>query len=195
MSVLLGTPPPPPPPVVPTLSETPAVTSDKVLTVRERMEIHRANPTCNSCHRMIDPIGLALENFDVTGQWRTWDKTYAIAPSGERIHTGGVAIDAKTQMYDGTPLDGPASLRQAILVHSDAFIGTLTEKLMTFAIGRRVEYFDMPAVREITRQAAKDNNRFSALVLGIVKSAAFQLGRATPSGTVLSPVRAGRQED
>lgn len=195
MSVLLGTPPPPPPPVVPTLSETPAVTSDKVLTVRERMEIHRANPSCSSCHRMIDPIGLALENFDVTGQWRTWDKTYAIAASGERIHTGGVAIDAKTEMYDGTPLDGPASLRRAILAHSDAFIGTLTEKLMTFAIGRRVEYFDMPAVREITRQAAKDDNRFSAIVLEIVKSAAFQMGKATPSGTVLSPVRAGRQED
>src|SRR4029077_13985289 len=134
MSVLFGTPPPPPPPVVPTLAETPAVSSDKVLTVRERMEIHRANPSCNSCHKLIDPIGLALENFDVTGQYRTWDKTYAIGANGERVHTGGVPIDSETQMYDGTPWDGPASLRQAILARSDIFIGTLTEKLMAFAI-------------------------------------------------------------
>jgi hypothetical protein len=179
MSVLLGTPPPPPPPVVPTLSETPAVTGDKILTVRERMEMHRANPTCQSCHRMIDPIGLALENFDVTGQYRTWDKTYALSATGERVHTGGVPIDSKTQMYDGTPLDGPASLRNAILARSDVFIGTLTEHLMAFAIGRRVEYFDMPTIRQIMRDAAKDNNRFADLVLGIVKSPAFQMGKAT----------------
>jgi hypothetical protein len=179
MSVLLGTPPPPPPPVVPTLAETPAVNGTKILTVRERMETHRANPACTSCHRMIDPIGLALENFDVTGQYRIWDKTYALGPNGERVHTGGVAIDAKTQMYDGTPLDGPASLRQAILARSDVFIETLTEHLMAFAIGRRVEYFDMPTIRQITRDAAKDNNRFSALVRGIVKSSAFQMAKAT----------------
>jgi len=178
MSVLLGTPPPPPPPVVPTLAETPAVSSSKVLTVRERMEIHRANPACNSCHKMIDPIGLALENFDVTGQWRTWDKTYATNAAGERVHTGGVPIDAKTQMYDGTPLDGPASLRQAMVAHSDVFIQNLTEKLMAFAIGRRAEYFDMPTIREITREAATDNNRFATLVVGIVKSPAFQMGKA-----------------
>jgi hypothetical protein len=127
---------------------------------------------------MIDPIGLALENFDVTGQYRTWDKTYALGANGERVHTGGVPIDAKTQMYDGTPLDGPASLRQAILARSDVFIETLTEHLMAFAIGRRVEYFDMPTIRQITRDAAKDNNRFSSLVLGIVKSAAFQMAKA-----------------
>jgi len=179
MSVLLGTPPPPPPPVVPTLSETPAVTSDKVLTVRERMEIHRENPSCSSCHRMIDPIGLALENFDVTGEWRTWDKTHAISSTGERVHTGGIPIDAKTTMFDGTVLDGPASLRNAILARSDAFIGTFTEKLMTFAIGRRVEHYDMPVVRQITRDAAKDNNRFATLVLNIVKSAPFQMAKAT----------------
>jgi hypothetical protein len=170
--------------VVPTLAETPAVTTDKILTVRERMEIHRANPTCASCHRMIDPIGLALENFDVTGQWRTWDKTYATSATGERVHTGGIPIDSKTQLYDGTPLDGPASLRNAILSHSDAFIGTFTEKLMSFAIGRRVEYFDMPVVRDITREAAKDNNRFATLVLGIVKSAPFQMGKAATGNTV-----------
>ncbi len=184
MSVLLGTPPPPPPPVVPTLAETPAVSADKILTVRERMEMHRANPTCQSCHRMIDPIGLALENFDVTGQYRTWDKTYALSASGERVHTGGVAIDAKTQMYDGTPLDGPASLRNALLARSDVFIGTLTEHLMAFGIGRRVEYYDMPTVRQIMRDAAKDNNRFADLVLGIVKSSAFQMGKATTESVV-----------
>src|SRR5262249_8105812 len=127
MTVLLGTPPPPPPPLVPQLDETPAVNSGKLLTVRERMEMHRANPSCNSCHRMIDPIGLALENFDVTGQWRTWDKTYAISSAGVRIHTAGIPVDATTTLYDGTPLDGPASLRQGILKYSDAFIGTLTE--------------------------------------------------------------------
>ena len=183
MSVLLGTPPPPPPPVVPTLAETPAVTATKILTVRERMEMHRANPACMSCHRLIDPIGLALENFDVTGEWRTWDKTYAIAASGERVHTGGVAIDSRTTMYDGTPLDGPASLRNAILAHSDAFIETFAEKLMAFAIGRRVESFDMPTVRKITQAAGKDNNRFATLVLEIVRSAPFQMGKVLPAAT------------
>jgi hypothetical protein len=183
MGVLFGTPPPPPPPVVPTLADTPAVTGDKILTVRERMEMHRANPTCASCHKMIDPIGLALENFDVTGQWRTWDKTYALASNGERVHTGGVPIDSKTTMYDGTPLDGPASLRQAILAHSDAFIGTFTEKLMAFAIGSRVEYFDMPVIRQITSDAAKDDNRFATLVMGIVKSAPFQMSKAAAPET------------
>jgi hypothetical protein len=177
MSVLLGTPPPPPPPVVPTLDETPAV-GEKVLTVRERLEMHRSNPACMSCHQMIDPIGLALENFDVTGEWRTWDKTYAISNAGVRIHTGGIPIDATTSLYDGTPLDGPASLRDAILKYSDPFIETLTENLMAFALGRRVEHFDMPAIRSITRDAANNNNRFSSLLLGIVKSPAFQMSKA-----------------
>jgi hypothetical protein len=183
MSVLLGTPPPPPPPVVPQLEETPAVNSGKLLTVRERMEMHRANPSCTSCHRMIDPIGLALENFDVTGQWRTWDKTYAISSAGVRIHTGGVPVDSTTTLYDGTALNGPASLRQGILKYSDAFVSTLTEKLFSFAIGRRVEYFDMPVIRTITRGAAKNDNRFSSLILGIVKSPAFQMNRAQAETT------------
>jgi hypothetical protein len=183
MTVLLGTPPPPPPPVVPKLDETPAVSSGKLLTVRERMETHRANPACASCHRMIDPIGLALENFDVTGQWRTWDKTYAISADGVRIHTAGVPVDATTKLYDGTALNGPASLRDGILKYSDAFISTLSEKLYEFAIGRRVESFDMPVVRSITRNAAMNNNRFSALVLGIVKSSAFQMNKAQPEST------------
>ena len=178
MGVLLGTPPPPPPPSVPSLDDTEAITSGKVLPVRERMEMHRENPACNSCHRMIDPLGLALENFDVTGEWRTLDKTYTISDGGVRIHAGGIPIDPATELYDGTPLDGPASLRQAILKYSDAFINTLTENLLAFAIGRRVEYFDMPTIRAITREAKTDNNRFSSLILGIVKSPAFRMSRA-----------------
>jgi hypothetical protein len=186
MSVLLGTPPPPPPPVVPTLDDTKSVGTGKVLPVRERLEMHRSNPACMSCHSMIDPIGLALENFDVTGEWRTLDKTYAISDAGMRIHTGGLPIDATTKLYDGTPLDGPASLREAILKYSDSFIETMTEKLASFAIGRRIEYFDMPLIRQITRDAAKNDNRFSSLVLGIVKSPAFQMSR-TPADTVENP--------
>ena len=178
MGVLLGTPPPAPPPVVPALDETEAVTSGKLLTVRERMETHRANPACNSCHRMIDPLGLALENFDVTGEWRTWDKTYAVSADGVRIHTAGLPIDAATELYDGTEVDGPAGLRDAILGYSDAFIDTLSENLMAFAIGRRIEYFDMPTIRVITDEAERNDNRFSSIVLGIVKSPAFRMSRA-----------------
>jgi len=178
MGVLLGTPPPPPPPQVPKLDETPGAAEGKSRTVRERMEAHRANPACNSCHSMIDPVGLALENFDVTGAWRTLDKTYSISPTGVRIHSPGVPIDPTSKLFDGTLLNGPASLRQAILKHSDAFIETLTEKLMAYAVGRRMQYYDMPAIRDITRNAQKNNNRFSSFVLGIVKSAAFQMSKA-----------------
>jgi hypothetical protein len=183
MTVLLGTPPPPPPPAVPKLDETSAITSGKLLTVRERMETHRANPACASCHRMIDPIGLALENFDVTGQWRTWDKTYAMSADGVRIHTAGVPVDSSTRLYDGTVLNGPADLRNGILKYQEAFVATLAEKLFEFAIGRRVEYYDEPVIRSIMRNMAKDDNRFSALVLGIVKSSAFQMNKAQPEST------------
>ncbi len=177
MSVLFGTPPPPPPPTVPKLEETSAVVGGRPLTVRERLETHRANAACASCHRMIDPIGLALENFDVTGLWRTMDRTASINSAGLRVRSPGTAIDTKSQMFDGTPLDGPASLREAILKHSDAVIQNLAEKLMAYALGRRIEYFDMPTIRSVTRDAAKNNNRFSSLVLGIVKSPAFQMNR------------------
>jgi hypothetical protein len=183
MGVLLGTPPPPPPPAVPKLEETAAISGGKTLTIRERMEAHRANAACNSCHSMIDPIGLALENFDLTGKWRNYDTTYAINDEGARIHTKGVPIDTKSKLYDGTPLDGPASLREAIVSHSDAFIQNLTEKLTAYAIGRRIEYYDMPTVRAVTREAAKNNNRFSSLVLGIVKSPAFQMSKAEAATT------------
>ncbi len=167
MEVLLGTPPPPPPPGVPPFTDTKSTDNGKPLTVRERMEVHRANPSCASCHRMIDPIGLALENFDVTGQWRTLDK--------------GVRIDTSTELFDGTPVSSPGDLRDALLKHSEAIIGNFTEHLMTYALGRRVEYYDMTAIRSITREAARNNNRFSSFVLGIVKSAAFQMSRAETS--------------
>ena len=159
MEVLLGSPPPPPPPNVPALEETKAVAGDRLLSVRERMESHRANPACNSCHSVIDPIGLALENFDVTGAWRTKDD--------------GVPVDASGQLYDGTPIDGPLGLRDAMMRYSGTVITTFTESLMTYALGRRVEYYDMPAIRKIIRAAAANDNRMSSFILGVVHSTPF----------------------
>jgi hypothetical protein len=164
MEVLLGTPPPPPPPNVPGLEATKPVKDGHVLTVRERMEAHRSNPACNSCHRMIDPIGLSLENFDPTGTWR--------------IRDSGVLIDPSTVLFDGTPANGPADLRKTILKYPEAFIRNLTENLLTYALGRRLQYSDMPAVRAITREAARNNNHASSLILGIIKSAPFEMSRA-----------------
>ena len=135
-----------------------------MLTTRQRMEQHRANPQCNSCHRVIDPLGLALENFDVTGRWR--------------IRDNGSLVDPVGDLYDGTKMTGPNGLRAALLKHQDMFFTSFTESLMTYSLGRRVEYFDMPAIRKIVRDAAKDNNRFSAYVLGVVNSRAFQMSRA-----------------
>jgi len=173
MIELLNQPPPPPPPNVPALKENPE--NGKQQSVREKMEQHRQNEPCHSCHQLMDPIGLALENFDAVGAWRTKDS--------------GLSIDAASTMYDGTKLDGPVSLRNAILKHSDAFIGTFTEKLLAYALGRVVDYQDMPIVRSIEHDAAKDNNRFSAFVFGIVNSMPFQMRRAEAGGTP-APVRA-----
>ncbi len=169
MEVLLGSPPPPPPPNVPLLEETKAVAEGKVLSVRERMEEHRKNPQCTSCHKVIDPLGLALENFDVTGGWR--------------IKDSGVAIDPVGDLYDGTKLDGPIALRNALLTHQDVIMLSFTESLMTYALGRRVEYFDMPAVRQIVRDAKAKNYRFSAFISGVANSAAFRMGRVAPAET------------
>ncbi len=141
----------------------------KMLTTRERMEQHRANPACNSCHRVIDPLGLTLENFDVTGKWR--------------IRDNGVPVDSVGDLYDGTKMSGPAGLRAALLKHSDMFILSFTERLMTYALGRRVEYYDAPAIRKIIRDAAKSNNRISAFINGVVTSAAFQMSQAEPIET------------
>ena len=161
MEVLLGSPPPPPPADVPDLEETAAADGGRLLSVRERMEEHRSNPACSSCHRMMDPLGLALENFDVTGAWR--------------IKDNDVPIDAAGELYDGTPVSGPADLRQALLNRSTPVIRTFTENLMAYALGRRLEYYDMPTVRHIVREATADDNRMSAFILGIVKSPAFRM--------------------
>ena len=166
MEVLLGSPPPPPPPNVPGLEETGEAEDGRFLTVRERQEIHRANPACNSCHSVIDPIGLVFENYDVTGAWRMRD--------------GGNPVDPVGELFDGTALDGPASLREAILSRSEVFYQIFTENLMAYALGRRVEYFDMPTVRKITSGAASADYRMSSFVHGIVASDAFQSIQAAP---------------
>ncbi len=163
MEVLLGTPPPPPPPNVPALDETKGAEGGHVLSVRQRMEEHRKNPACSSCHRVIDPLGLALENYDVTGKWRIKDT--------------GVPVDAAGELYDGTRMDGPAGLRQALLTHSDAVLLSFTRSLMTYAVGRRVEPYDMPTIRGILRDAAKHDNRMSSFILGVVNSRAFRMSR------------------
>jgi cytochrome c551/c552 len=169
MEVLLGSPPPPPPPNVPALEETKAVDAGKVLSVRERMEEHRKNPACTSCHKVIDPLGLALENFDVTGVWR--------------IKDAGVGIDPVGDLYDGTKLDGPIALRNALLKHQDVIMLSFTESLMTYALGRRVEPYDMPTVRRIARDAKAKNYRFSAFISGVANSSAFRMGRVAPAET------------
>ena len=168
MEVLLGSPPPPPPPNVPALEETKGTAdSGRALTVRERMEQHRSNPQCTSCHRVIDPLGLALENFDATGKWR--------------IRDGGMTVDTKGQLFDGTAIEGPDGLRDALLRHKDVVLLSFTRSLMTYALGRRVEAFDMPAVRRIIRDAEAQNYRISAFVNGIVESDAFRMAKLPAS--------------
>jgi hypothetical protein len=157
---LLGTPPPPPPADVPALEDK----SEKARTVRERMEQHRANPVCASCHKVMDPLGFALENFDAVGAWRTDDE--------------GARIDASGQLADGATIDGVVAVRQAILSRPELFVSTMTEKLLTYSIGRGIDYRDMPAVRQIVRQAARTDYRFSSLVLGVVESVPFLMRNA-----------------
>ena len=157
---LLGAPPPSPPPGVETnLDEAPDVEAPR--TLRERMEQHRTNPSCASCHNIMDPIGFTLENFDLVGRWREND--------------GDTPIDASAEMVDGTRLNGPASLRQALLDRSDVFVTTAVEKLTTYAAGRSVDHTDMPAIRAIVRSAADEDYRFSELVLGVVNSEPFRM--------------------
>jgi hypothetical protein len=154
---------------VPAFEETKAAAGGKLLSVRERMEEHRRNPACTSCHRVIDPLGLALENFDVTGKYRIKDNEVSVDPSGV--------------LYDGTPMDGPAGLRNALLKHQHAIRLSFTERLLTYALGRRVTTSDMPTVRAIIRGAEREGNRMSAFILGIVKSAAFQATAGAPVDT------------
>jgi hypothetical protein len=155
---LLGTAAPTPPPDVPPLEEKPTATAKSV---RERIEQHRASPTCAGCHKIMDPIGLAMENFDAVGRWRTIDE--------------GVTIDASGQLVDGTAINGPSSLRKAMLDRQDVFVAAITEKLMMYGVGRETKYSDMPTVRAVMRDAAKNRYRFSDLILGVVKSAPFQM--------------------
>jgi hypothetical protein len=155
---ILGVPPPPPPADVPALENV--KTTKKNMTIRERLSEHRKNPTCAGCHRLMDPVGFALENYDAVGRWRTVD-------AGERI-------DASGTFFDGTPFRGVADLQDAILAHPEFFVTTLSEKLMTFALGRGVEHYDAPAIRKIVREAARDDYRFASIVMGVVNSMPFQ---------------------
>jgi hypothetical protein len=155
---LYGTPPPAPPPNVPPLEEK---SESKPKTMREQMETHRANPPCSGCHKLMDPIGFALENFDAVGAWRSRD--------------AGAAIDASGQLSDGTAVNGAITLRQAIVKRTDMFVRTMTEKLLTYALGRGLTFHDMPVVRGIVRSSGRQDYRFASLVLGIVNSAPFQM--------------------
>ena len=164
MEVLLGAPPPPPPPNVPALDDSvKSSVGGKLLSTRERMEEHRKNPACNSCHRVIDPLGLALDNFDVTGAWRIKDNE--------------VPVDSDGVLYDGTKISGPAGLRDAILKHQDVFLLSFTESLMTYALGRRVEYYDMPTIRAIIHDAQRNDLKMSSFILGVANSGAFRMSR------------------
>ena len=178
MEVLLGAPPPAPPPNVPGLDETKDTNGGRTLSVRERMEQHRKNPPCINCHRVIDPLGLALENFDVTGAWRIKDNEVGVDPVGD--------------LYDGTKLDGPVGLRKALLRHKDAVLLSFTEHLMTYALGRRVEAYDMPLVRQIIRDAAANGYKMQTFVQGVVASQAFRMSRVeAPETTTTAPAAAG----
>jgi hypothetical protein len=161
---VLGTPPPPPPPNVPSLKDD---VTTKNLTMRQRMELHRSNPTCAACHRMMDPLGFALENFDGLGQWRN------------TVGYGTEKIDSSGALPDGTTFDGPAGLRDVLMTKKGMFVETFTEQFLTYALGRGVEQYDHPVLRKITREAASDNYRWSSIILGIVNSTPFQMRRVS----------------
>jgi hypothetical protein len=169
MEVLMGTPPPPPPPDVPPLDDTGEAKDGRMLTTRERMEIHRKNPTCNSCHRFMDPIGLALDNFDVTGKWR--------------VRENGQPLDTRGDFYDGTLVTSPAELLAALMKRPEPLVRTFTENLLAYALGRRTEYFDQPTIRAIVKSAAADDYRMSSFILGVIKSDAFLMKRVEAQAT------------
>jgi hypothetical protein len=158
---ILGAPPPPPPPNIPSLR--PRDDSGKVLSLREQMAQHRTNPVCATCHARMDPIGFALDNFNAIGKWRTTD--------------AGAVIDASGTLPDGAQFNGPAELRKILLRRPEEFVTTVTEKLLTYGLGRGVEYYDIPAVRKIVREAAPGQYRWSSLIVGIAKSTPFQMRR------------------
>ncbi len=167
MEVLLNSPPPPPPPGVPDLEATPGNQGTRVLTVRERMEEHRKNPACTSCHKMMDPIGIALENFDATGRWRVRDN--------------GVPIDARGELWDGSHASNLTDLSTALTKRREVLLRTFTRNLMAYAVGRRVEPGDMPTIRQIVKDAEKKEHRMSAYIMGIINSPAFRMQRSEPA--------------
>jgi uncharacterized protein DUF1588/uncharacterized protein DUF1585/uncharacterized protein DUF1592 len=160
---IFGAPPPPPPVNVPELKEE--RDPRKVLPMREQMAQHRANPVCASCHAQMDQLGFALENFDAIGEWRD-------------TYSSGSPIDAAAELPDGTKINGPTELRKVLLNHSDEFLTTITERLLTYALGRGLEAADTPAVRQVKREAARADYRFASLIQGIVKSTPFQMRMA-----------------
>jgi hypothetical protein len=159
---MLGMPPPSPPPNVPELEENERGEAPR--SIRERLELHRRNPVCASCHARMDPMGFALEPFDAIGRWRSADD--------------GIPVDARGALVDGTEIDGPRGLREMLVRRQDEFKSALTEKLLTYAIGRGVEYYDMPAVRRILREAESDDHRWQSIILGITRSTPFQMRTA-----------------
>jgi mono/diheme cytochrome c family protein len=169
---IIGTPPAAPPPDVEGFKENKE--GEKARSVREIMEQHRSKPSCNACHGVMDPLGFSLENYDAIGEWRAKDR-YAGSP-----------IDASGKLVDGTPVNSPADLRVALMKRPEQFVQTMTEKLMTYGLGRSIEYYDMPSIRAIVRDAARDHYRFSSLVMGIVKSPAFQMRKADDERSDLS---------
>ena len=173
---LLGTPPPPPPPNVPSLTEPGK--GDRPRSMREQLAEHRANPACASCHKVMDPIGFALENFDAVGAWRSTE--------------GGQVLDVSGELADGTAVDGVVSLRRTLLARPEAFVGTMVEKLMVYALGRGLTSHDMPAVRQAVREAAMHEHRFSAVILAVARSAPFRL-RAVPMQGEAGPRETARR--
>jgi hypothetical protein len=169
MEVVMGTPPPPPPPNVPDFEASPAAAKGRPLTTRERMELHRANPTCNACHRFMDPIGLALDNFDVTGRWRIRENT---AP-----------LDTRGLFYVGTAISTPSELTAVVLKRPIPLVRNFTEQLLAYGIGRPVQYFDQPTIRAITRAAEPGGYKIKSLIMGVVKSDVFQM-RPTSTASV-----------
>ena len=164
MEVLMGTPPPPPPPDIPDLEETESARDGKVFTTRERLEAHRANPVCSSCHNLIDPIGLALDNFDVTGRWRTRED--------------GASLDTRGTYYDGTEIESPRDLSRVLLKRPVPLVRHFTESLMAYALARALDYRDQPAVRAIAAAAEESDYRLSSFIVGVVMSDGFRMKQA-----------------
>ena len=167
MEVLMGTPPPPPPPNTPAFDDTELARDGRLLTTRERLEVHRANPTCRACHRFMDPIGLALDNYDVTGQ--------------VRVRENGVALDTRGTFYDGTAVSTPDELVDVLMKRPIPLVRNFTAHLLAYAIGRRAEYFDGPGIRTIAREAEANDYRMSSFILGVVNSDPFRMARPAPA--------------